>query len=230
VVIVQNDQFEQDHNDTDCDPNVPLVSDKILECLRDKINESTQWEATTYNDSSDTNRNAIKVLRQSNKKEPIKLKIDETDENFWRTGTEYLGRSRPLAEYQEVDAIDPNAGGHVRIDFVLDDANTIFVQVDVDANSTAKKVNDELKEKLKGEDFKVHCSQSGICKVMKPPRKFRKILFTHTNPGVSRSATGMEGEVAETPTLSEWGLLALVLLLGTAGLYLLRRTRLRARA
>jgi hypothetical protein len=222
-VIVQSDRFQKIH-----DPNEPVVV--ILEALRQDIDNHPNWEATIVIDQSDPNRNAIEVVRESNKKDPRNMRISENDKNFRRTGTEY-SKPRPKAEYQEVDAIDPNAGGHVRIDFVLDDASTPYVQVNVDANNnTAKDVNDKLKGKLKGQGFKVNCSKSGICKVMKPSRKFRKILFTHTNTGVNRSATGMEGDEGEIPTLSEWGLLALVFLLGAAGMYLLRRTRLRVRA
>lgn len=221
-IVVEGTSFIRVH-----DPND--TADGILEDLRGQIDLKPRYNATTVNDTSDPNRNAIKVTLDGSGEDPLRIALYENDEYFQRTGLTFAQPSF-IRQFTFLGVDDPNGtgGDYVRLDVTT--TNGVKSSVVTTAGKNAVQVNAELRAQLEGHGFSVTewIGNEGIVEfsVNTSGEEFLKVLYTHTDPGVTRSKlVGQRPVRYIIPTLSGWGLALLAVLMAAAAAFVLRRRR-----
>jgi hypothetical protein len=142
-----------------------------------------------------------------------------------------VGTSASTFTIQGVDAVAQN--GEIRVDISTDTGPDVHVVVTT-SGKTASQVNADIVSALVGNGFAVTGPASGPFTVSHPSKTFFRVAWFSTDTGVTVSGVGfvwtvsppqppVGGGAGGAPTLSEWGLAALVVLLGAAALIILAR-------
>jgi hypothetical protein len=171
---------------------------------------------------------------------PLKLGIYENDEDFTAAAAEMeLRGGKPIDWFSFPEVTSANYDGTIDLVATLVNRTDITATVDTNSAGNLVQLNDDIETELIAK-FETDPNVKGFDVVRDPDAKtftvvsnqgprIRRVYLSHTDTGIAISDLTVElvggGNI---PTLSQWGLLVLVLLLVTSAILALRRRRLRS--
>lgn len=217
------------------DPNhAGQTAEQILEDIRVLIDAHPSFTATTSTDPVDPNNiPAIRVLHQDGTQVGI-LSVFEDDAGVVGAGgvANDIGSGAFRVTIQGVDAVAQN--GSIFVDISLSSGPDVHIVVST-SGKTASQVNSDLRSALIGNGFTVDGPANGPFDVTRSSLTFRRVAWLSTDTGVNVSGVGFTWAspppppppvatvIEGSPTLTEWGLVALTVLIIAAALIVLRR-------
>jgi len=196
------------------DPNEPVESirDKIIA----NINASGTYTASAHNPST---LSAMLIMRGSS--EPNRLEVFVDDPNIVGAYIQYDMNGGFHAHLYGVNTVQQN--GTFEVDFTVHPGGVISHVINT-AGKTAAQVNAELVADFTADGFVFDGPPSGPWDISKFGICFGKIEMKATDTGVHISGVELDASSSPSiPTLSEWGLIALTILLSAIAVTLIRR-------
>jgi hypothetical protein len=210
------------------DPNHTTgdLAETILGRIRDNINNDAngRFTATLFSVPGDPNSNALSVVRRTGGGDPSTLEVFIDDGNIKGAFVD-LGMSGGFhARLVGVDTVNQN--GSLEVDLIVHGGS--FSHVITTASKTAAQVNAELVADFTADGFVFAGPANGPWDISKFGVCFMKLEMKATDTGVHLSGVEMDAYVPPTiPTLSEWGMFALISLLALGGAAIVRGSRQR---
>jgi exosortase sorting signal-containing protein len=216
-----------DNRSFDDTPHSAGLAETILGRIVANINLDGHYLATVISDPNDLGRNLATVVRTPGGSEVGDLSVLEDDKTIIGASVEV---SRPNGggaafRWNGVDQVNASLSETVTLSVTLRTAGLISHTINT-LGKTPSQVNDAMILALTADGFKV--SGSGPYTVVKAGDQIVKVFFTHSaNAGVfvSSAAIQMGGPPDSIPTLSQWGMIVLVGLMGLAAVLVLWRKR-----
>jgi hypothetical protein len=191
-------------------------------------------------DPNTLNRNAVEILKLIAPSFPIevdRLRLIEDDPNFDLGGVEFpVSNKHKTFRLNKISAIDPNdLTAEVRLRIILFSNDFSIPDVVVPTfGQTSTDVNKDLKDELVTRGFNVADAAFTLTvTATSPTQEFQKVQFSSTNSLVELSDIEMPVPIGgfgpggpiprRVPTLNEWALAALILMLMASAIGLIRR-------
>lgn len=206
----------------------------IADKVRANIDASPLYTATIPDPNCLT---CIQIEKQTGG-EPTSLEVFIDDGGIGGGFVDYGPDGGYHAKLRGADVIDPNADpnhvGTFEVDITVFGGGT-FTHMISTFGKSATQVNAELVAALTADGFEIFGPPNGPWDIVKPCFRFQKIEMKRTNTGMHITGVGADSissgpggaPAPSIPTLSEWGLIALVALLGLSAALLIGRRRAR---
>jgi hypothetical protein len=213
------------------DPNHTTgdLAETILGRIRDNINNDAngRFTAALFSVPADPNSNALSVVRRTGGGDPTTLEVFIDDGNIKGAFIDYGMSGGFHARLVGVDTVHQD--GSLEVDLIVHGGS--FSHIITTAAKTAAQVNAELVADFTADGFVFAGPANGPWDISKFGVCFMKLEMKATDTGVHLSGVEMDASVTPTvPTLSEWGLIALISLLALGGAAIVRASRTRGTA
>jgi hypothetical protein len=210
----------------DFDPNSHFATEDvalIAEDVRAKIDASPLYIATIPDPNNPTLITVVRELGVT----PVALSVFIQDGGIGGTFVDQGGSPGTSATLNGVDAVAGNGNFEVDITYVCEGMPpTVDTQIVSTAGKSRDEVNAAMVAALTANGFTVTGPANGPYTITQPTSHIQRIEMKRTDTGITVSGVGVMSTAsasAAIPTLSEWGLVALALLLGAVAVPLIRR-------